>query len=501
TPYTSIIDQNASKVGRIFESIPEEIVLEHHSNLVPEKDTWRNRLLSENWDAPIVFTTSVQFLEALFGGGTRSVRRMHQLARSVIIFDEIQTLPIRTIHLFNNAVNFLTEIGSSTVVFCTATQPLLHGVNLSKGAVSYDGGMEIVDYAPLFAALRRVDVHDCCRSGGWTEEDLAERVSELLQDKGSVLVVTNTKSDAKRMFEACQRLSAEVFHLSTSMCPAHRKAVLKKIVDCLDPENRQPVICISTQLIEAGVDVDFGAVIRCLAGLDSIAQAAGRCNRNGRQSPELGTVQIVNLRKECLDKLPEIKTAQNVTFRVLDEYRKSPDEFDNDVIGHKAMKRFYQYFLYERSHEMSYPLSRKKLGREDNLLSLLSENRLSVDAYKRQHGSPALYMRQSFKTAGKHFEVIDAPTQAILVPYNDEAKEIITKLSPDLSLKETARLLKVAQQYSVNVFPWMFEKLCNKRAVFEVYPDSGIWHLNTEYYSKDFGVSEEAVSPMEFLNG
>ena len=109
-PYTSIIDQNASKMAKIFDVISKDIVLEHHSNLVPEKDTWRNRILSENWDAPIVFTTSVQLLETLFGGGTRSVRRMHQLAKSVIIFDEIQTLPIKTVHLFNNAINFLTHL-------------------------------------------------------------------------------------------------------------------------------------------------------------------------------------------------------------------------------------------------------------------------------------------------------------------------------------------------------------------------------------------------------
>ena len=144
--------------------------MEHHSNLMPEKDTWRNRILSENWDAPIVFTTSVQFLESLFGGGTRTVRRMHQLAKSVIIFDEIQTLPIKTVHLFNNAINFLTELCSSTVVFCTATQPLLHGVDPTKGAVRYSDAMEIVDYVPLFDVLKRVEVQDCLKNGGWTEK-------------------------------------------------------------------------------------------------------------------------------------------------------------------------------------------------------------------------------------------------------------------------------------------------------------------------------------------
>ncbi len=498
-PYTSIIDQNASEVAKIFDGISKEIVLEHHSNLVPEKDTYRNRILSENWDAPIVFTTSVQLLETLFGGGTRSVRRMHQLAKSVIIFDEIQTLPIKTVHMFNNAINFLTDLCFSTVIFCTATQPLLHEVEPSKGTVPYSDAMEIVDYPPLFDALNRVKVQDCQKSGGWTEEDLTERVKALLQDKGSVLVVTNTKANAKRLYESCHGLSKNVFHLSTNMCPKHRKIILNQVIDCLGPSNSKPVICISTQLIEAGVDVDFGAVIRCLAGLDSIAQAAGRCNRNGRQEVK-GIVQIVNMQNENLDKLPEIRTAQDVTLRILDEYKKNPADFDKDRIGHKAMKQFYKYYFYERAHEMSYQVSRERLGSDDNLLSLLSENRQSVEEYKRKSGSPSLYLRQAFKTAGKHFRIIDAPTEAIIVPYNEEAKSIIAKLSAKLHLKEESKLLKTAQQYSVNIFPYMIKKLREENALFQTYEESGIWYLDDQYYSKDFGVSLEPVSEMKFLS-
>jgi CRISPR-associated endonuclease/helicase Cas3 len=159
-PYISIIDQNASKVAKIFNAISREIVLEHHSNLVPEKDTWQNRILSENWDAPIVFTTSVQLLEALFRDGTRSVRRMHQLANSVIIFDEIQTLPIKTVHLFNNAINLLTHLCSSTVIFCTATQPFLHGVEPSKGTSRSAIREFMCDVAP--------------RAGAWIETATGE---------------------------------------------------------------------------------------------------------------------------------------------------------------------------------------------------------------------------------------------------------------------------------------------------------------------------------------
>jgi CRISPR-associated endonuclease/helicase Cas3 len=359
--------------------------------------------------------------------------------------------------------------------------------------------MEIVDFLPLFNTLKRVDVQSCLKSGGWTEGELAERVKVLLHEKGSVLVVTNTKPNAKRLYESCKGLSENVFHLSTNMCPKHRKAILERVTDCLDPSNPKPVVCISTQLIEAGVDVDFGAVIRCLAGLDSIAQAAGRCNRNGRQEG-LGIVQIVNLTNENLDKLPEIRTAQNVTLRILDEYKKNPVDFDEDLVSHKAMNQFYRYYFYKRAHEMTYPISRKELGRDDDLLCILSTNQQSVGEHKRKHGSPTLYLRQSFKTAEKHFRVIDAPTEGIIVPYNEEAKSIIATLSAELSVKEESALLKAAQQYSVNIFPYMMERLHKENALFQTYEESGIWHLDVRYYSKDFGVSIEPVSQMEFLN-
>jgi CRISPR-associated endonuclease/helicase Cas3 len=497
-PYTSIIDQNATEIAKLFKPLAKNIVLEHHSNIVPEKDTYRNRLLSENWDAPITFTTSVQFLEALFSGGTRSVRRMHQLARSVIIFDEIQTIPIKTVHLFNNAINFLTQICSSTVVFCTATQPLLHGVDAAKGAVPYYSELEIVDYPPLFERLKRVKVENCIKPGGWSEQGLSIRVKNLLKGKNSVLVVTNTKPNAKRLFEACRNFTEKVFHLSTNMCPKHRKKILKKIIECLEPSDPKPVICISTQLIEAGVDVDFGAVIRCLAGLDSIAQAAGRCNRNGLQKG-LGIVQIVNLRNENLDRLHEIKTAQKVTLRILDEYKRTPDDFDEDIINHKAMNKFYKYYFFKRSKEMSYRLSRKQLGRDDDLLSLLSTNLESFVEYSRNHGGakPPFYLWQSFKTAGAHFKVIDAPTESIIVPYNAGAKAIIAKLSGQLHIKQEMKLLKSAQQYSVNIFPHMFRKLTKVKALFQTYADSGVWYLDGQHYSEDFGVSLEPVTPME----
>lgn len=198
-PFTSIIDQNAKVVRDILEpgEFPQDkgkVVLEHHSSITPEKQTWREKMLCENWDAPVVYTTMVQLLETLFGSGTRGARRMHQLANAVLIFDEIQTLPIRCVHLFNNAINFLSEQCNSTVVLCTATQPLLHKVAVGQGAIRLADRHEIVsDVRQLFADLKRVEIIDQRRPNGWSFSEIADLASSEVERAGSCLAIVNTK--------------------------------------------------------------------------------------------------------------------------------------------------------------------------------------------------------------------------------------------------------------------------------------------------------------------
>ncbi len=175
-PYTSIIDQNANEVRKVLEQkndkgqYSDEVVLEHHSNLTPDEETRRQSLLSENWDAPIVFTTSVQFLEGLFGSGTRGARRMHQLANAVIVFDEVQTIPIRCVHMFNVSLRFLVKGCGSTVVLCTATQPLLDKIEIKERALQVSPEQQMIqDVKKLFQDLKRVEVHDRRKIGGWSE--------------------------------------------------------------------------------------------------------------------------------------------------------------------------------------------------------------------------------------------------------------------------------------------------------------------------------------------
>jgi CRISPR-associated endonuclease/helicase Cas3 len=497
-PFTSIIDQNAQVVREILEpkERPEDtgkIVLEHHSNIGADVQSWKEKLLTENWDAPVVYTTMVQFLESLFGAGTRSTRRMHQLAKAVIVFDEIQTLPIQCVHLFNNAINFLVSQCGSSVVLCTATQPLLGSVDEKKGVLKLTEENELMpDVGKLFIDLKRVHVHDCRKSPGWSYPEIAAFAVERVKANGSCLVVVNMKKAARIIFEEAKKDGLEVFHLTTGMCPTHRKQVLKTIRRKLD--DKKPILCVSTQLIEAGVDIDFRSVIRMLAGLDSIAQAAGRCNRHG--SPDIGNVFVVNPAEENLDYLKDIAVGKEKTNRVLDDYKSDPSKYDSDIIGPKMLKWYYQNYFYERKDKMVYKVSAKECGRDDTLLSLLSTNALALarEDLKRN------FLRQSFMTAAKLFKSIDAPTRSVIVRYDDEGKELVNQLCSAFEVERQYALIKKAQQYSVNLFPYEFEKLAEQHALYRVQEETEIFYLDDKYYSEQFGISMEPINKEGFLN-
>lgn len=502
-PFTSIIDQNADVVRRILEPASEEIepgsiVLEHHSNLTPEKQTWRAKILSENWDAPIIYTTSVQLLETLFGAGTRGARRMHQLANSVIVFDEAQTVPLRCVHLFNNAINFLVEHCGSSVVLCTATQPLLNAVDAQKGAARFQAQDEIIpDVQRLFNSFKRVEVCPRHRAGGWTDNDIAALAADEIASSGSCLVIVNTRKAALTLYQACaRRTDSAIFHLSTSMCPAHRRNVLARIRERL--ANGDPTLCISTQLIEAGVDIDFGAVIRHVAGLDSIAQAAGRCNRNGKRA--VGRVHVINPVDDKIDRLVDIRAGRDVAARVLAEFEHNREDFDSDLLGPKAMARYFEYYFFRRANEMAYPVSPDIATRDDSLLNMLGENQLAVHDYMHDRKcTPPLHLRQAFMTSAEAFHAIDAPTQGIIVPYEVEGRELVVQLCSAFKPEAQFELLRRAQQFTVNIFPQIFDRLLRADAISEIGTDIGIYHLRPEYYSDEFGLCDSPSAPMETL--
>jgi CRISPR-associated endonuclease/helicase Cas3 len=499
-PFTTIIDQNAGITREILEIHPEEkgkIVLEHHSNIGAERQSWKEKLLTENWDAPVVFTTMVQFLEALFGGGTRGVRRMHQLANSLIIFDEIQTLPIKCVHLFCNAVNFLVDQCGSSVVLCTATQPLLGQVDAKKGALQLSEKNEIVSNVhELFQKLKRVDVKDYRRDNGWTDLEVAELVESCVQEHGSCLVVVNKKDSARTLYEAVKAKNiAECFHLTTAMCPAHRKDIIKVINERL--HQKLPTICISTSLMECGVDISFGSAIRYVAGLDSIAQTCGRCNRHGET--DAGVVYIINPANEDLSKLEDIKNGKQEAEEVLSDYKVNPEAYSCDQIGPELMGWYYENYFFRKDQrdKMDYPISKKEAGyREESILNLLASNEIITS----QSQPSSLHLKQAFMTAGEWFKSIDAPTESIIVPYGEKGKEIINQLCAAFDVEKQYKLLQEVQQYSVNVYPQIIKILKDKKVLFRVQEDTEIYYLQETYYSDEFGVATEAVAKEGLLN-
>ena len=274
-PYTSIIEQTANVFREVFQELGE-LVVEHHSNLDPERETAKARLAAENWDAPIIVTTNVQFFESLFAARPSRCRKLHNIANSVVILDEAQLLPPEFLQPILDVMNLLAKYYGVTFVLSTATQPALGTLQtFGREIRGLESVREIMtDPAALHAGLKRVEIE---LPANFQARQTWEDVAQELTDHDSVLCIVSTRSDCRELHRL---MPQETIHLSALMCGEHRSQVIADIKRRL--KDGKPVRVISTQLVEAGVDVDFPVVYRALAGLDSIAQAAGRCNREGR---------------------------------------------------------------------------------------------------------------------------------------------------------------------------------------------------------------------------
>lgn len=285
-PYTSIIEQTADVFRAVFKDLGDEVLIEHHSqaDAADKDETARSRLACENWDAPLIVTTNVQLFESLFAAKTSRCRKLHNLVNSVIVLDEAQQLPPEFLQPILDVLNLLVKHYGVTVVFCTATQPALSTTDYfdaSKNLHGPENVREIIDNPDaLFDALKRVEVQlpqDWKISTPWAE------IAAQLTQEDCVLAIVSTRKAARELH---RMLPPGTLHLSALMCGVHRKAVIDQIKARLKAKREgtdlQPLRVVSTQLVEAGVDIDFPVVYRALAGLDSIAQAAGRCNREGQ---------------------------------------------------------------------------------------------------------------------------------------------------------------------------------------------------------------------------
>lgn len=507
-PLLTVLEQNA---GEIRESVGNpDWVLEHHSNVVFDTDKKdelaRYELLAENWSAPIIVTTLVQLLNTLFSGKTTCIRRMRALCGSIIIIDEVQSLPLKTLSIFNGMINFLTKVCKATVVLCSATQPELGDANI-KLKLETGTDADIVPYdEALWAPFDRTEIINACTPYGMDAEELSRLAIEQLSEINSVLLICNTRKTAADVYSSTKRYApegTEVIHLSAAMCKKHRCDCLDRLKKAIDPASGKKTICVSTQLIEAGVDISFGCVIRTLAGLDSIAQAAGRCNRHGELmiegKPAQGKVMIVRCKDENVTFLKEIRQAQQACDALLNDFAKTPAAFDDSLLSAKAVKKYYSKLFLEIKKDnakiMEYPLKANGFFYSITAYEMLSDN--NEDLMNFAHNDIMLIkqrMRQSFKTVGDCFEVFDEGSRSVIVPYDETAVKTIEELSAidaDFDIAKAKQLIENAKPYTVSVYEGMLQRLKKAGAIISCCKDSvlAVNPYMPEIYDKETGLT------------
>ncbi|RSK26543.1 CRISPR-associated helicase Cas3' [Bacillus sp. HMF5848] len=493
-PFTTIIEQNAEEVRKILKD--DGNVLEHHSNVIidiDENDEDENhdgimcikeklKLAKDNWDSPIIFTTMVQFLDTFYAKGSRNIRRLHNLSEAVIIFDEVQKVPVSCISLFNSALNFLKTYGNSSIVLCTATQPALDFVEYQLEISPEAEMIENID--DVITSFKRVEIIDRATQESFNNDRLAVFVEEQLETRNSILIILNTKAVVKDLFEklSSQLAGIPIYHLSTSMCAAHRNKIIEEVRIRL--KNKDPIICISTQLIEAGVDVSFSCVIRSLAGLDSIAQAAGRCNRHGEL--EIGRVYIIDHEEEKLSKLREIEVGKQLTKIILKDLQMDPCSHGGHLLSQDAMRNYFQGYYNGLSTRSNYYVKKLDNYQTNLLMQKRSENNY-CKAYRHQNKKELpLFLANSYGTAAQYFQVIEHETTTALVPF-EEGEDIIADLNGDETIEELGNLLKRSQQFSVNLYKHELDEL-ERNGGLETVFDGQIFVLKKGAYNEKYGV-------------
>ena len=435
-PFTSIIEQNAAEFRKAFGELGEQAVLEHHSTfddgkLQNEATKDKLRLASENWDAPIVVTTAVQFFESLFADRSSRCRKLHNIAGSVIILDEAQMLPLNLLLPIMQAIKELAQNYRCSVVMCTATQPAVQAEN-----GFYRGFENVREIAPkptaLFDKLRRTTVQHI---GTQTDADLLAKLAEHPQ----MLVIVNNRRHARSLYDQAKHLDG-TFHLTTLMCAKHRSQKLDEIRDRL--KKGEPCRVIATSLIEAGVDVDFPLVMRAEAGLDSVAQAAGRCNREGKRPSENSFVWIFAPEEQW--KAPPELAAQAAVMRL------TADSFSDDLLSTQAVAAYFAELYQLKGSE----LDNKKI------LKMHNDTGQSLDF--------------PFQTIADKFRMIESHMQPLIIPFDVEAESLISSLH---HADHIGGLLRKLQPYTVQI---------PEKALAALYKAGRIEPINEKNFGKQF---------------
>ena len=491
-PFLSILEQNASEYRNTLSN--DSYILEHHSNIADNSsfDNEGNDInnlssmkeyIKDSWDQIIVLSTMVQFTNTLFKSKASNLRRFYNLSNSVIIIDEIQSLPHELTHVFNLMVNFIAKVMNSVVILASATQPSLDHDTI-RHKILY-GGSNNENSNLIKLDDRQKHIFDrvfVSLLNDGRESKLTDIYRSVLSDnQKSTLIILNTKRSVMtlyKMFEETWVDTSNLYYLTTNMCPRHRLDIINEIKDKLN--NDINVIVISTSLIEAGVNLDFRRLYRSYAGFDSIIQAMGRCNREGRYSK--GEVYLVNLssEEEKLGNLKSIEFKKEVSKKVLDKYE---GDFDIEILNNK-----YYDKLFSNSDDLDYILKDGK-----SLLDLLSLNRRFRDS-----GINKAKNIQAFKEASEKFNLIEDLTESVIVYYGD-SYHLIEELLSEIdafrrheknNISQIKDLINKLQAYSINLYNTKdIDQLLVKKEGLEYF---GIKILNESNYDGKIGLTEES---------
>ncbi len=462
-PFTSIVEQNAAVFREALGALGEQAVLEHHSAFSAEQQQYADpdsreklRQAAENWDAPIIVTTAVQFFESLFANRSSRCRKLHNIANSVVILDEAQTLPLKLLKPCVAAINELALNYKSSVVLCTATQPALYEEDGFKGGLKKADVRELApEPETLHRQLERVTVKHV---GPLTDDELSAQLSAQQQ----VLCIVNNRRHARSLYEQIRRYPGS-FHLTTAMCARHRSETLARIRERL--KDGLPCRVVSTSLIEAGVDVDFPQVFRAEAGLDSIAQAAGRCNREGKLSASESAVNVFSVASDW-SAPPELEQYAQACATVFRRYPDAP-------LSLAAIRDYFCDVYWVKEKELD----------AHRILKNIENGGVA--------GIPYEWM-------ARRFQLIESNMRPIIVPYIAEDESAAQSKIADLLEKLAwadypAAIAKDLQRYLVQVPEHGFRALVQAEAVQAINPqrfgEQFMELVKPDLYDQDCGLS------------
>lgn len=445
SPYISITEQNAQIFCAAIGN--NQWILEHHSSVVKNEETEEENYqfgkLSRydmNWEEPFICTTFVQFMNTLFSDKSESVRRLHRLVNAVVIIDEVQSMPLKCVHSFNCMINFLNMVCNTNIILCTATQPTLAQ---AEYPIFYSTPKDMIkNVADWYQKFERVKIHMPHMGQKHTFESLGSEIAEQTERYQSILVVLNTKSAVRRLYDIVKARNISVEYLTTNLCAEHRSDRICSIKEMLK-EKKEKIVVISTNLIEAGVDISFECVYRSMTGLDSLAQSAGRCNRSGEMDQE-GMVYLIELEGENIGNMEELQQNSRVTRSVMFQYNQ--DGNTDSLLMPKWMDQYYEGIYCSASDKMNFPVK----ASDTSIMELLSRGF--------DHGEGRNFMNQAYKTAGQEYRVIEEHSFGVIVPYKKGA-ELIEAIQREPDMADIKAYIRQAQRYTVNVRENQLKKL------------------------------------------